>query len=136
MADTLSRLRELDTERFQLLENAKREVLERAEAAISELRELGFEYQLVEGGGKTRKPKGGSRSVSAAACPVCRFRTEPPHDARTHRSQGDNKRPFTAKQLSELGLEKVGDADAGDEGPKRGRKPMGRRKSKQQNASE
>jgi len=35
------------------------------------------------------------------------FATNPPHDSRKHRRQGEEKRPFTQEELEELGLERV-----------------------------
>ncbi len=109
MANALSQIRKLEDERSKLLEGAKEEALGRAREAISELRELGFEYQLVRGDGR----RGGGRAangrgqVRQAPCPICDFETRPPHDARKHRGQGDRKRAFTEKQLAEMGMERV-----------------------------
>ena len=56
--------------------------------------------------------KGGKKSGTTrqrdpnAACSICEFVTVPPHDGRLHRSQGKSKKPFTAKELDELGLKK------------------------------
>lgn len=47
-----------------------------------------------------------TRKQANKPCPVCGFATNPGHDARKHRAQGDKKRPFTSKQLKELGLVK------------------------------
>ena len=45
----LEKLKELDAQREQLLSEAKREALTRAEEAVSELNGLGFHYYLGEG---------------------------------------------------------------------------------------
>ena len=101
----LDQLRKLDQQREQLLSGAKKEALQKAQDAIADLNELGFNYSLVQGsGGGSRK---GTRSVKDAACPVCDFKTEPLHDARKHRSQGDNKRPFNDQELADLNLTRV-----------------------------
>ncbi len=110
MADSLARIRKLEEERSRLLEDAKEEALGRARAAIAELRELGFEYQLAraaKGGRGGRSAANGRGAVREAPCPICGFQTQPPHDARKHRGQGDRKRAFTPKQLEEMGLERV-----------------------------
>jgi len=66
------------------------------------LNSLGFSYQLVDGKkGVSRKATG---QIKDGPCPVCKFKTAPPHDARKHRSQGKKKKPFTPQQLAELGL--------------------------------
>jgi hypothetical protein len=45
----LDELKALDAQRAALLEGAKKEALDKAEKAIAELNELGFNYRLVEG---------------------------------------------------------------------------------------
>ena len=72
--------------------------------------DLGVSYglhQIIAGGrGKTASKKG-ARTVNAErACPICGFRTVPPHDGRTHRAQ-KQKRPFTASELSAIGMKKA-----------------------------
>jgi hypothetical protein len=113
--DTLERIKQLDKERTSLLDTAKKTALAAANQAITALNALGFNYRLITGGGKTastkRKSKSrkGTRRVKDAPCPICKFKTAPPHDARKHRfAQGKKKRPFTAKELADLGLKKVG----------------------------
>lgn len=113
MADTaLQRIKRLDEQRAALLEEARNEALAKAEAAVAELNALGFSYGLVERRGAARQtPPGrkGTRQVDPnKPCPTCGFVTDPPHDARAHRSQGGNKKPFTAAELSEKGLRRVG----------------------------
>lgn len=103
----IEKLKQLDQERSALLSGAKSEALGRAKDAIAELRNLGFDYRLVEGKSGERGPRKGTRTVADKPCPICEFQTSPPHDARRHRAQGERKRPFTARQLEELGLAKV-----------------------------
>jgi hypothetical protein len=114
MDNALQRLKELDHERASIVTTVKSEALARANEAIAELRALGFHYRIVEDGAtKQSTPRrsatnGAGKGVpSGAPCPVCTFKTDPPHDARKHRAQGKRKRAFTAKQLEELGLTKV-----------------------------
>jgi hypothetical protein len=49
LASVLEKLKALDAQRAQLLDDAKKEALENAEKAVAELNELGFHYSLVEG---------------------------------------------------------------------------------------
>lgn len=67
---------------------------------------LGVTYELrVAGRGGSRK---GTRQADPdRACPICGFKTIPPHDARAHRAQGDKKKAFTAEELSAKGLRKA-----------------------------
>jgi hypothetical protein len=111
----LDKLKALDDERAKLLEDAKKEALEKAHKAIADLNELGFNYRLVEGSGTStaRRPRnrsegeGPKRQARDIPCPICQFKTNPHHDARAHRSQ-QPKRPFTEQELADKGLAKVG----------------------------
>ena len=48
------------------LEGAKKEALDKAEKAVAELNELGFDYHLVEGASTARAPrKAGAKPQSA-----------------------------------------------------------------------
>jgi DNA-binding protein H-NS len=53
-------------------------------------------------GGATAKAKGANADV----CPICDFRTAPPHDGRAHRYQ-KKKAPLSAQELKQKGLTKV-----------------------------
>ena len=113
MPSVMDQIRKLDAEKSKLLENAKKEALNKAEAALAELRELGFEYRITGGSGSSRRAgsgessRKGTRQVNPGRpCPICNFRTEPPHDARRHRGQQE-KHLFTAGELKDLGLERV-----------------------------
>ena len=55
----LDELKALDEQRAKLLEDAKKETLEKAAKAIADLNELGFDYRLVEGPttSTARKPR-------------------------------------------------------------------------------
>jgi hypothetical protein len=111
----LEKLKALDAQRAQLLEGAKKEALDKAEKAVAELNELGFDYRLVEGGASTsparapRKPttQAPKRQARDLPCPICKFKTTPHHDGRMHRSQ-KSKKPFTVEELMEKSLTKVG----------------------------
>ncbi len=111
----LDKLRELNTQRDALLAEAKTEALANAEAAISQLNELGFSYFL--GSHETvERPKARRAKIEGektarhipkdVPCPICNFRTVRPHDRRSHRSQ-TKKRPFTDRELEALGMKIV-----------------------------
>jgi hypothetical protein len=107
--DPVARIKELDAERTKLLDDAKKEALARAQQAIGDLNALGFAYSLGQGSvarkAVRRKAAGG---IPDGPCPICRFRTSPPHDRRKHRFSKAKKRAFNAKELADLGLRKVG----------------------------
>jgi hypothetical protein len=115
LTSVLEKLKALDAQRAQLLEGAKKEALENAEKAVTELNELGFHYILTEGA-SSASPARAPRKASSQApnrqardlpCPICKFKTTPHHDGRMHRSQ-KSKKPFTVEELMEKGLTKVG----------------------------
>lgn len=56
----LEKIRKLEEQKASLLSEAKKEALAKANEAVKELNELGFNYQLVQGetGGVTRSPTG------------------------------------------------------------------------------
>jgi hypothetical protein len=91
------------------MDEAKKEALARAKQAITDLHALGFRYSLtqVSAGKKPTGRKGLGGIPTEKPCPICGFRTNPPHDARKHRFSKAKKRPFNAKELADLGLRKV-----------------------------
>ena len=116
MTTVLEKLKALDAQRAQLLDDAKKEALENAEKAVAELNELGFHYTLTEGASVSGSTPRAPRKASAQApkrqardlpCPICHFKTMPHHDGRMHRSQ-KTKKPFTVEELMEKHLAKVG----------------------------
>ncbi len=114
MASVLEKLKALDEQRAQLLDDAKKEALDSAEKAVAALNELGFHYSLVEGASTAthRAPRKADsqatkRQTRDLPCPICGFKTMPHHDGRMHRSQRP-KKPFTGQELMEKGLTKVG----------------------------
>jgi hypothetical protein len=115
LTTVLEKLKALDAQRAQLMEDAKKEALENAEKAVAELNELGFNYSLVEGASPAsparapRKPSSQApkRQPRDVPCPICHFKTTPHHDGRMHRSQ-KTKKPFTVEELMEKHLAKVG----------------------------
>jgi hypothetical protein len=118
LTSVLEKLKALDAQRAQLLDDAKKEALDKAEKAVAELNELGFDYTLTEGASTaTSTPRAPRRPSSQAQspkrpprdvpCPICHFKTTPHHDGRMHRSQ-KSKKPFTVEELMEKHLAKVG----------------------------
>lgn len=104
----LEQLKKLEEQRATLLEGAKKEALAKAEAAVADLNAIGFDYRLVEG---DEEPEAKKKIITRhrdpnEPCSVCGYCTNPPHDARKHRSQGAAKKPFTDRQLAELSLTK------------------------------
>lgn len=98
---TLEKLRALDEQRSKLLQDAKAEALANARKAIDDLNALGFDYSLTEESvSKGRKASGIKRPMKDGPCPICKFKTDPLHDARAHRSQ-EKKKPFTQAELAE-----------------------------------
>jgi len=114
LTTVLEKLKALDAQRAQLLEDAKKEALDNAEKAVGELNELGFNYRLVEGASSASTPRAPRKAASEAPkrqardlpCPICKFKTTPHHDGRMHRSQ-KTKKPFTVEELMAKGLTKV-----------------------------
>jgi hypothetical protein len=121
MSTVLEKLKALDAQRAQLLDDAKKEALDNAEKAVAELNELGFHYTLTEGASTPsastqRAPRKATSKAHAQApkrqardlpCPICHFKTTPHHDGRMHRSQ-KTKKPFSVEELMEKHLAKVG----------------------------
>jgi hypothetical protein len=112
----LEKLKALDAQRAQLLDDAKKEALDNAEKAVAELNELGFHYTLTEGASTSsarapRKTSGQAQAPKRQArdlpCPICHFKTTPHHDGRMHRSQ-KTKKPFSVEELMERHMAKVG----------------------------
>ena len=115
MTTVLEKVKALDAQRAQLLDDAKKEALDNAEKAVAELNELGFHYTLTDGAASpptSRAPRKASaqapkRHARDLPCPICHFKTTPHHDGRLHRSQ-KAKKPFTIEELMEKHLAKVG----------------------------
>lgn len=99
----VQRIKQLQNEIASLQADARDQLLQRIRQDVAELNSMGLSYQLVAS--RSRGGATGRRfSDPNRPCPVCKFRTEPFHDARTHRSQGRNKKPFSAEELKKLGL--------------------------------
>ena len=116
MTSVLEKLKALDAQRAQLLDDAKKEALDNAEKTVAELNELGFHYSLVEGAStsspstprapRTTASQAPKRQARDLPCAICNFKTTPHHDGRMHRSQ-QTKNPFSVEELMERHLAKV-----------------------------
>jgi len=110
--NAIDRIKQLEHERDKLFDTAKKEALARVETAVAELNSLGFSYMLEDRTSraprKARAKRKSTHQMKNRPCPICKFKTSPPHDARKHRfTQGKKKRPYTSKELADLGLKKV-----------------------------
>ena len=107
----IEEIKELKARMESMTEQAKAEALDKANEAIGVLRELGLNNDTIlkQLGFKGRAAAKESREGSAPKdepCPICHFRTAPPHDGRSHRGQS-KKKPFTAEELEQKALTKV-----------------------------
>lgn len=99
-----SQLEEVDTQILELKNKRKEELLE-------ELKALGLDVvpKTTASASSGDNKKKGTKKTLDKPCKICGFLTEPYHDARlkTHRDQGDNKRPLTDAELAAAKLKKV-----------------------------
>lgn len=58
----IEQIKELDAQKQKLMEKAKSEALTRAENAIQELNDLGFNYRIVEGAAPSQKAATSTRT--------------------------------------------------------------------------
>jgi hypothetical protein len=107
----IEEIKELKARVESMTAQAKAEALDKANEAIGFLRELGLDNDTIlkelgfRGRAATKESREG-RLTKDEPCPVCHFRTHPPHDGRSHRGQS-KKKPFTAEELEQKGLTKV-----------------------------
>lgn len=107
IAAIVNRIESLDKERATLI--AK---LEEARTKLNEQFNKWLPAGLTGSSGPVGLPNRGAgrkREVTIGTpCRICGFATLPYHDARlkTHRDQGENKKPLTDEQLARLGLMK------------------------------
>ena len=97
--------KQLQQEIARLSTRARDEALAQATQAVETLNALGLPYRLLDDS-VARAPTKKRRSKSAD-CRVCGFTTDPPHNARKHTDQNDDKRPFTDEELIQLGLRRT-----------------------------
>jgi hypothetical protein len=90
----LEKLLALESEKSKLMEAARIELVEKIELDLALLKNMGFQYKLVEG------------RNNHAPCRICGFRTDRPHNARTHRWQ-QPKAPFSQEELTKRGVKRI-----------------------------
>jgi hypothetical protein len=66
LTTVLERIKALDAQRAQLLNDAKKEALDNAESAVAELNGLGFNYRLVEGASTASTARAPRKAASQA----------------------------------------------------------------------
>jgi hypothetical protein len=104
-------IKELKAQLESRTEQVKQEALDKASEAIGILRELGIDNDTIlkdlgfRGRAEARDSRE-ARPPKDEQCPICNFRTDPPHDGRSHRGQ-TKKKPLTAEELAKKGLTKV-----------------------------
>jgi hypothetical protein len=104
--NALEQIKKLDDQRARLLDQAKGEAMDRAQQAVSDLNALGFSYVIADSNGSMRGRRP-ARQLKDAPCPICNFKTNPPHDGRRHRSQGAKKVAFSSQELALMGFTKA-----------------------------
>jgi hypothetical protein len=107
----IEEIKELKARVESMTAQAKAEALDKANEAIGFLRELGVDTDTIlkEPGFRSRalaKESREGRAPNDEPCSICNFRTDPPHDGRSHRGQS-KKKPFTAEELEQKGLTKL-----------------------------
>jgi hypothetical protein len=108
----IEEVKELKAQLESKTEQAKTQTLDRANEAIGFLRELGIDNDTIlkelgfRGRAKAQESREGSPPEEYVPCSICNFRTDPPHDGRSHRGQ-TKKRSLTAEELQEKGLTKI-----------------------------
>ena len=104
----MDELKQLDKRREELMGEVRGSAETNLRKALRDYNDLGLgiTYELrAAGRGVSRR---GTRQINVnRPCPICGFKTVPPHDARAHRSQGDKKKAFTADELSAKGMQKA-----------------------------
>lgn len=90
-----AKIEEIDTQILEL----KRE---RQQELLAELKALGLDVLPQTRKAGDRK----ERERKDVPCPICKFKTSPLHDARSHRQQNP-KKAFTESELTAKGLAKV-----------------------------
>jgi hypothetical protein len=107
----IEEIKELKARLESMTEEAKTEALDRASEAISVLRALGLDNDTIlkelgfRGRAKLKESREGSVPKDEP-CAICNFRTDPPHDGRSHRGQ-TKKRALTTEELEKKGLTKI-----------------------------
>jgi hypothetical protein len=108
----IEEMKELKAQIESKTEQVKAKALDKASEAIGFLRELGLDNDTIlkelgfRGRAESKESRKGRPPNKDEPCPICNFRTDPPHDGRSHRGQS-KKRPLTAEELEKKGLTKV-----------------------------
>lgn len=105
-ASAVAKIKQLQEEIARLSLDAKDDALRRANEAIETLNALGFPYELMDDHVR-RHGHAKRRTRKVGPCTVCGYATEPPHNARKHNGQGDDKQPFSAEELETHGLRRA-----------------------------
>lgn len=100
----IAQVKNLQEELARLSTKAKDEALAQATQAVEILDALGLPYRLVDESAARHTKQRKKRTLD---CKVCDYTTDPPHNARKHKGQGEDKQPFTEEELAELGLKRV-----------------------------
>ena len=108
IGNIVNRIEALDAERAQLIQK-----LEDARTSITAQFDKWLPATLDKVGDKAKEA---ARKLKREPCGICKFQTEPPHDARlkAHRDQGESKLPLTEEELTAASLRRVngGPADS------------------------
>jgi hypothetical protein len=110
----IEEIKELKAQLESKTEQAKKGALVNAREAIDFLRELGLDNDTIlkelgfraRSAPKAPKAKDGGAGPKDEPCAICIFRTDPPHDGRSHRGQ-TKKKPFTTEELEAKGLTRL-----------------------------
>jgi len=101
IGNIVNRIEALDAERAGLIQK-----LEDARASITAQFDKWLPATLDKVGDKAKEA---ARKLKREPCGICKFETDPPHDARlkAHRDQGESKQPLTFDQLAASGLRRL-----------------------------
>lgn len=110
----IEEIKQLKAQIESLTEQAKAEAIAAAREAVEVFRELGLDDDTIlkdlgfraRSAPKAPKTRDGETGPKDEPCPICIFRTDPPHNGRSHRGQS-KRRPFTLEELDEKGLTRV-----------------------------
>lgn len=110
----LDEVKRLKSDYDQLVQHVRTELLEQIDQAITQLRELGYNFTLQEsiqtarGNGRRSVTPGvqlrPTPSANYDAGKKCRVCSAAGHDGRAHRRQRGGRKPFTFDELTQLGL--------------------------------
>jgi hypothetical protein len=105
IGNIVNRIEALDTEKGQLLQKLR----DARESLNSQFNKY-LPDSIMSGAAAVKSKVQGKRERKpGAACSICGFATNPPHDGRlkAHRDQGEKKKPLTDSQLEASNLTRV-----------------------------